>query len=74
MFSYFFKSLFQGRAIFASGSPFPKFTLNGQTFYPGQGNNSYIFPGVALGVVTCGVRHISDMVFLKAAQVSLKPA
>ena len=59
----------QGRAVFASGSPFPACTVNGQTFYPGQGNNAYIFPGVALGVITCGVRHISDGVFLRAAQV-----
>ncbi|XP_063243660.1 NADP-dependent malic enzyme-like isoform X2 [Bacillus rossius redtenbacheri] len=58
----------EGRAVFASGSPFPPVTYNGKTFYPGQGNNSYIFPGVALGVICAGVRHISDEVFLIAAQ------
>lgn len=58
----------EGRAIFASGSPFLPVTINGKTFHPGQGNNAYIFPGVALGVITCGVRHISDNVFLRAAQ------
>lgn len=65
-------SLFvQGRGIFASGSPFSKVTLpNGQTFFPGQGNNAYVFPGVALGVIACGVRHISDDIFLLTAQVS----
>ncbi|XP_069867139.1 NADP-dependent malic enzyme [Dipodomys merriami] len=60
----------QGRAIFASGSPFDPVTLpSGQTLHPGQGNNSYVFPGVALGVVTCGLRHISDKVFLTTAEV-----
>ncbi|KAK7108037.1 NADP-dependent malic enzyme-like [Littorina saxatilis] len=58
----------QGRCVFASGSPFPSCTLNGKTFIPGQGNNAYIFPGVALGVLTCGVRHIEDKIFLHAAQ------
>lgn len=61
---------FQGRAIFASGSPFDPVTLpNGRTLYPGQGNNSYVFPGVALGVVACGLRHITDKVFLTTAEV-----
>ncbi|MEE6473048.1 hypothetical protein FKM82_009832 [Ascaphus truei] len=61
--------LTEGRGIFASGSPFSKVTLpNGQTFFPGQGNNAYVFPGVALGVIACGVRHISEIIFLTTAE------
>ncbi|XP_018408750.1 PREDICTED: NADP-dependent malic enzyme, mitochondrial [Nanorana parkeri] len=61
--------LTEGRGIFASGSPFSKVTLpNGQTFYPGQGNNAYVFPGVALGVIACGVRHITEDIFLTTAE------
>ncbi|CAH2249246.1 NADP-dependent malic enzyme [Pelobates cultripes] len=63
-------NLTEGRGIFASGSPFDPVTLpDGKTLHPGQGNNSYVFPGVALGVIACGVRHISDEVFLTTAEV-----
>jgi malate dehydrogenase (oxaloacetate-decarboxylating)(NADP+) len=57
-----------GRAIFASGSPFPPFTYKGTTFVPGQGNNAYIFPGVGLGVIACEAKRIIDQMFLASAK------
>jgi malate dehydrogenase (oxaloacetate-decarboxylating)(NADP+) len=57
-----------GRALFACGSPFPPVQLNGQTFVPRQGNNSYIFPGVGLGAIASGTRLIIDEMFMSAAK------
>ena len=54
----------QGRALFACGSPFDPVTLDGKTFVPRQGNNSYIFPGIGLGAVASGTRQINDDVFM----------
>jgi malate dehydrogenase (oxaloacetate-decarboxylating)(NADP+) len=56
-----------GRAIFASGSPFPPVVYEGRTYRPAQGNNAYVFPGIGLGAVACRARRLPDELFLTAA-------
>ncbi len=56
-----------GRALFACGSPYDPVRLDGKTFVPRQGNNSYIFPGVGLGAIASGTRLVTNEMFMAAA-------
>jgi malate dehydrogenase (oxaloacetate-decarboxylating) len=66
----------EGRALIGTGSPFPPVAWNGRTVAIDQTNNSYIFPGVGLGVLACGARRVNDAMFMAAAKAlaAMSPA
>ncbi len=57
-----------GRAIVATGSPFPDVQYDDRVHRIGQANNVFIFPGIGLGVLTVGARRISDRMFLAGSK------
>lgn len=57
-----------GKAMVATGSPFPSVDMGDQTFDIAQCNNSYIFPGVGLGVITAKAGRITDNMIMMASK------
>ena len=66
----------EGRALIGTGSPFAAVNWNGREVPIDQTNNSYIFPGMGLGILSVEARHITDTMFMAAAKclAELSPA
>src|SRR5690606_11911816 len=56
-----------GRALIATGSPFAPVNYQGQIHYISQCNNSYIFPGIGLGVVASGAKRVTDTLLMASS-------
>lgn len=57
-----------GRALIATGSPFPAVDFHGRRIPIAQCNNVYIFPAVGLGLVAAGARRVTDKMMIAAAR------
>ena len=57
-----------GRALVATGSPFPHVAFEERLMKIGQCNNAFVFPGVGLGVIAAGARRVTNEMFVAAAR------
>lgn len=57
-----------GKAIVATGSPFPAVSFNGSLIRIAQSNNAFAFPGIGLGAIAVKAKHISDEMLWAATQ------
>ncbi|MBO1271275.1 NAD-dependent malic enzyme [Shewanella sp. 4t3-1-2LB] len=57
-----------GQALVATGSPFEPVVMEGQTYEIAQCNNSYIFPGIGLGVLATGARRVTDEMLMASSR------
>jgi malate dehydrogenase (oxaloacetate-decarboxylating) len=66
----------EGRALIGTGSPFEPVLVNGKPVRIAQTNNSYIFPGLALGIIASRAKRVSDAMIKAAAKAlaELSPA
>lgn len=58
----------EGQVIIATGSPFEPVEHNGKIFHIAQCNNSYVFPGIGLGVVSANINRITDEMLMVASE------
>lgn len=57
-----------GEALVATGSPFDPVTINGNTYSIVQCNNSYIFPGIGLGVLATHAKRVTDEMLMESSR------
>jgi malate dehydrogenase (oxaloacetate-decarboxylating) len=58
----------EGRAIISTGSPFEPVNVGGKKVHVNQTNNSYIFPGLALGIIASKAKRVTDAMIMAAAK------
>lgn len=58
----------KGKALVAVGIPIKPFEYDGTTFHIGQGNNALLYPGLGLGTIVAGAKHVTDGMLLAAAE------
>ncbi|WP_312586873.1 NAD-dependent malic enzyme [Acinetobacter sp.] len=57
----------KGKALIATGSPFAPVLYQNRIYNISQCNNSYIFPGIGLGVIASGARRVTENMLMAAA-------